>query len=133
MQTAISEALSKCRIPQAPTVAAPSKASNIHYPEEVLGMHDSQQYQGVGGLIIEVQGPRICRSLDHHVLPINGTNAIRKVPALLEPSSDGSPVLGLWYRHDFLNQGGPDGTRNLPDNDSHGCMPNPIAECYGPV
>ncbi|KAJ4918248.1 hypothetical protein JOQ06_000149, partial [Pogonophryne albipinna] len=123
----------ECGIPQAPTVAAPSKASDIHYPEEVLSIHDSQQYQGVGALVVEVQGPRICRSLDHHVLPINGTNTIGKVPTLLEPSSNGSPVLHLWYRHGLLNQGGPDGTRNLLHDDSHCCMPDPIAECYGPV
>ncbi|KAJ4928895.1 hypothetical protein JOQ06_004517 [Pogonophryne albipinna] len=126
MQTAISETLSKSRIPQAPTVAVPSKASNYHYPEEVLGIHDSQRYQGVGGLVVEVQGPRICWSLDHHVLPINGTNTIWNSwnPAAMALQSS---ICGL------LNRGGPGGTGNLPDDDSRRCMPDPIAECYGPV
>src|SRR4029434_10985623 len=120
VQSAVSEALSKCGVSEAPTVTGPSEVPNIHYLEEVVCINHSQENQRIGGLIIKKEGPRIAWTLDDHVLPINGPETVWKVPPLLELCSNGPPVLSFGNWHGVLHQGGPYGSSNLPDNARHG-------------
>ena len=116
---AITKSFPKRRVTEGAAVTRPAVASNIHNPEQVVGVHYGEEDQGEGALVIVIQGARVNWSLYHNMLPINRSDAVGEVPAPLKLLGHGAPVRPRGNRHLLLHQSSPDGTGYLPHYPTH--------------
>lgn len=120
--------LTKSAVAESATITAPAITPNIDDPETILCIHNCQEHDGIGTLVIEIHGASVVGGLDLDVLPINGAYTVGKLPALVELLRDGLPVFGGGNGHVVIHQAIPNSSGDLCHNSRDSVVPHTVAE-----